>query len=372
MKKKSLLIGLIVLVIGFVIYQLIPKHNVFVRVGDMNVARSDAKAVLLNDGRVLILGGGDIGNAEIYNPKKKNFTLIGQTNITGADFTMTLLNNGEVLLVGGLKETYLFDPKTNTFIQSADLNYPRTNHTSTLLKDGRVLIAGGESRVPNSGINDLIVKYSEIYNPKTNKFEIGPKINIPRFDHNAILLDDGNVLIVGGITNKKQLASAEIYDFNLNKFIKINDMKHTRVKPQIEKLKNGEILIIGGYGLNKDISNGESEWIQTIEIYDPKISQFSNYIKNNLTDPSSIATLLSDGNVLFTAGARDVRWYSVPTNESAILNVPKTELIKGSDLKNKRCFHSAILLNDGTVLIIGGNLANEGRGALKSAELYIP
>lgn len=350
-----------------------PFHNVFVRVWNMNVARYGHQSVLLNDGRVLIFGGA-AGNAEIYNPKTKSFKLIGKPANASGVSTMTLLKDGKVLLAGYNKKTDLFNPKTNTFKPSGSLNYPRNYHTATLLKDGRVLIVGGERIAPNLGINDMIAEYSEIYNPETQKFEIGPKLNTPRLKHGAVLLDDGNVLVVGGADNKERFSSAEIYDVKTNKFIKINNMNHIRVHPQVLKLKNGKVLIASGYGEwipTKIRHEGESDWEEMIEIYNPETGKFNDFIKNETIDPTSRITLLKNGNVLFTAGSKNKQWYVIDTKDSAILNINKKEIIKGPNLNVKRDYHSDILLNDGTVLITGGrhpsNLKIE-----KSAELYIP
>lgn len=354
--KKITLIALIlfVLALSFAIYQLIPKHNVFVRTGNMNFASSEPTTILLHDGRVLVLGNtSETDSAEIYNPKKKRFKLIEGPSELNAGYSATLLQDEKVMIAGYFNKADLFDPKTNKFSDESGLNYLRCDHTATLLKDGRVLITGG--RIFNS---TELVSSSEIYNPKTKKFEIGPKLNTPRYEHNSILLNDGNVLIVGGKTKGKRSASAEIYDIKSNRFIKINDMKQIRVKPQILKLDDGKVVIIGGY-------NSE-EWNKIIEFFEPKTNQFSNFIENNLTDPTSRAVVLKNGNVLFIAGDKKTRWYYSSTTNSAILNPEKKIFSKGGNLKNERGGAlSATVLNDGTVLIIGGAKS-------RSAELYIP
>jgi hypothetical protein len=358
--KRSRTIGVLaILAIVIAVYMLIPKHNVFINTRNMNIARAEHQAVLLKDGRVLILGGGKGLNAEIYNPEKRKFTLIEGPKKLSLYFSMTGLDNGKVLIVGPFKTVDLFDPEANTFSEGSILNYPRHQHTATLLKDGRVLIAGG--RVFNS---NKLVDTPEIFNPKTNKFEIGPKMNFPRYEHNAILLNNGNVLIVGGGNNTGAIDIAELFDSKNNKFIKLQKANYERFKPQLIKLNDNKVLIIGGFSADR--------WDEMIEIFDPKANQFSKFILNELVPPTSKALLLKNGNILFTAGSKRKNWYSVPTKESAILNVTKKELIKGPDLKQKRCLHSVTLLNDGKVLVIGGNLANQGSVALKSTELYIP
>jgi len=78
-------------------------------------------------------------------------------------------------------------------------------------------------------------------NVKHNVFVKGPDMH---YFHNgpAVLLDDGNVLIIGG--NTKQ---AEIYDYKKNKFLLAGEMNFNRVfGASASLLPNGSVLIAGG------------------------------------------------------------------------------------------------------------------------------
>ena len=61
-----------------------------------------------------------------------------------------LLNNGRVLITGGynnnsgfLAGAELYDPLTSVFTFAGDMTTPRYVHTATLLNTGKVLISGG-------------------------------------------------------------------------------------------------------------------------------------------------------------------------------------------------------------------------------------
>ena len=68
-----------------------------------------------------------------------------------------LLTDGRVLLIGGhgnggtpAASTELYDPATGTFSATGPMTTPRLGSTATLLADGRVLVAGGTPYWRNS------------------------------------------------------------------------------------------------------------------------------------------------------------------------------------------------------------------------------
>jgi hypothetical protein len=72
--------------------------------GAMKIGRAGHAAVLLEDGRVLVAGGGDanfrpLKSAEIYDPKTREWTETAPMNFTHFNsFNMTPLGNGHIIL----------------------------------------------------------------------------------------------------------------------------------------------------------------------------------------------------------------------------------------------------------------------------------
>src|SRR4051812_9380984 len=67
----------------------------------------------------------------------------------------------------------------------------RFGQTATLLQNGMVLVAGGIS-------SSLSTNGAELYNPSTGKWSITGALNVRRASHTATLLPNGQVLVAGG------------------------------------------------------------------------------------------------------------------------------------------------------------------------------
>ena len=189
------------------------------------------KATLLHDGRVLLTSE---PAAQVYDPVTGTFSRTA-TMITGvgglgipmyiAGQTATLLADGRVLLTGGEHEDIgrfataeLYDPATGRFALTGPMSHVRDGHTATLLHDGNVLITGGESV---AGCAVMSLGSTEIYDPSKGTFRSAGRMIVRREWHTATLLNDGRVLITGGVTfdgglcgsnfSSVDLASAELY-----------------------------------------------------------------------------------------------------------------------------------------------------------------
>jgi hypothetical protein len=92
----------------------------------------------------------------------------------------------------------------------------RFKSTTTLLNTGNILIAGGMTENLNMppGTPTPVTATAELFNPSSLTFSYtAGSLATPRAAHTATLLPDGKVLVVGGVdTNGNSLASAELYD----------------------------------------------------------------------------------------------------------------------------------------------------------------
>jgi hypothetical protein len=332
----------------------------FVLTNNLNTARGQQTATLLNNGMVLIAGGagssgGVLGSAELYAPGSGSFTLTENLNTARDLDTVTLLNNGMVLIAGGagssgvLNSAELYNPTAGSFTLTSNLNTARQYGTATLLNNGMVLIAGGE----NSSGNPL--NSAELYNPSTGAFTVTSNLNTARAQHTATLLNNGTVLIAGGTGSSGVTTSAELYNPTAGTFTPTSNLNTARGQQTATLLDNGTVLIAGGAG--------SSGVIGSAELYNPSTGSFTFTGPLNTPRDLDTATLLSDGSVLIAGG-----YNNSSTLASAELYNPATGTFTlTGNLNDSRQVQTATLLDNGMVLIAGGD---SNGSVLASAELY--
>ena len=199
-----------------------PKTGKFTPTGSMAIARTGNTATRLADGRVLMVGAGDMYHppsalAEIYDPKTGKFSKTGSLPFAGSDFQTALLTDGRVFVSGGsvvsapTLSLELYDPKTGAFTLAGTVDQNRGSYSSTLLADGRVLLAGGVSDPPLAVDPTPSVGNScVIFDPATGQLSPTGSMSTARAYGIAILLADGRVLIAGDI-GTGTITSAELY-----------------------------------------------------------------------------------------------------------------------------------------------------------------
>jgi hypothetical protein len=232
----------------------------------MTASRGGHTATLLTNGKVLVSGGADqdptgtgLASAELYDTSTGTFTQTGSMAVGRFLHTATLLQNGKVLVVGGaltstsdpVANAELYDPATGVFTMTGAMTTAREQHTATLLADGKVLIVGGTT---STGAGDLHPTATvEIYDPATGLFSDTGSMSEARSLHTATLLPSGNVLVVGGGVEN---STAELYDPTTGTFSITGGMEVGRSGHTATLLSNGSVLVAGG-GLYLGLASAE-------------------------------------------------------------------------------------------------------------------
>ena len=239
---------LIVAVLAVVLLYSTFAFSQIIGTGQLNIERRGHSATLLEDGKVLIVGGdnqnGAVSQAEVFDPASQTSALAATSITPRTDHSATRLSNKRVLVIGGrdqsasLQSTEIYDPVTLSFVVGPSMMRARSGHTATILSDGKILVAGG----------DLFAS-AEIYDPVTESFSlVSESLNTARKFHSAILTSSGQVMIVGGVNAQgAMLNTAEVFDPASQSFyMPPTDMQTARAFATLKLLPDGKVLIIGG------------------------------------------------------------------------------------------------------------------------------
>lgn len=394
-----------------------------------------ATATLLPDGRVLLLST----VAKVYDPATGRVANAATPPTPRAFGTATALANGLVLIAGGtsnlgsgfsmgglggpaeptptpatdstLASAELYDPATDTYAPTGSMIHGRAFHTATLLSDGRVLIVGGgKSTSGEDSIGTDVpapedIPPPEIYDPATGTFSATSGNTImPHAMHTATLLQDGRVLIAGGITAPETgsaspapdgessgvtTAAAELFDPATGSFGATGSMTTPRIWATATLLADGRILLVGGLAsanlsASPDLGAAADATPMTAELYDPASGTFSATGAPATGRIWHTANLLADGHVLIAGGANMDPATSAtdPFLRSAELFEPSAGTFSPTgDMEEGLALHTGTTLQDGTVLLAGFGAAAlqamVGSGGsspdlLTSAQLYDP
>jgi hypothetical protein len=191
-------------------------------------------------------------------------------------------------------------------------------------------------------------------------------MNQYRMGHTATLLNNGMVLITGGIYGGQSYTnrSAELYDPLSGTFsYTTGSMTTPRAFHTATLLNNGKVLIAGG-----DDEYGAGV-LSSAELYDPVTGTFSATTGTMASRRySHTAALLNDGRVLIAGGENGPPF--VPMASAELYDPVTDTFTDAASMSTPRASHTATLLNNGTVLIAGG--VDASGNVLAGAELYQP
>ncbi|MFA6094002.1 MAG: kelch repeat-containing protein [Elusimicrobiota bacterium] len=266
--------------------------------------RREAVAILLKDGTVLVTGGSSSddpappGYAEIYDPVRNVWTVSSGGRWSASRPTATLLPDGRVFILGG-NGNYnsaggnadIYDPVSKTWTEAATAPEQFGTHTATLLKDGRVLVVGGYAHLIGS---NTPYAGAYIFDPVANAWTPVADLLPHRRNHAAVRLEDGRVLVCGGIQltgSPRNLLNVDIYDPVKDQWTSAAPMSVRRADHHISILPDRRLLVSGG------IQDGP----EFFEIYDPVIGTWSHSVDVSPYPANPIVTSLADGRVMALA-----------------------------------------------------------------------
>jgi len=277
-----------------------PGTGKFSPAGSLAEPRADGRALLLNDGRVLVSGGNGqngslLSTIEIYDPAHRTSVVVkpsADTPKLQVDPAVVLLADGRVLIAGGFSDnlytpsnvTLIFDPASGGFSNGPLMDEARQGATATLLDDGRVLVVGEEQ---SAELIDPLHPLSQ------------STFWVSRYPGTSILLSDGRVLVAEwGQSNGAGCPTptvSEVFDPRTETFNRVSPMRTPRTESAVIRVQDGRVLFFGGID-SKCLASG------TVEAFDPDSGTFQVIATGFPEITGFSATLLDDGEILITGG----------------------------------------------------------------------
>jgi len=281
--------------------------------GGMHAQRDGHAAILLKDGRVLILGGIDRhgpfealeGYAEAYDPKDDQFHLLWKCPEGNQ---LALLEDGRVLIAG--RGLTLLDPSTGqSMTTTVDKLGTFVDTCLVPWRNGKVLILGGAEPIDESTRSPF--QMGIVLDTQTLEVNPRGRIVVPRWGHIAWQHGD-EIWLVGGKTKQ-------------------------RFNPPLTD--GGQAL---GYG--------PQSLTPTVDIFDSVQWDFRPGPKLNQALPLAPGVFIESG-LWFQAGGRD---YGQGTPQTYLLELPSGQSRQGPPMSMARRNHTVTFLKDGRVLVVGG------------------
>lgn len=337
------------------------------------------QAILLADGDVFVSDGtaGEF-NHQLYHPSFDLWENLDSSRFSYQISGMAILPGAKVLLAGGYQkdrltldnrrigagaEIYDLSQKSWTTIQS--MNIGRAGFTMTALRDGRIMAAGGFYLQQNgSRFSSLSSSVVEFFDPSTETWELGPSMVFTHTQHEALVLSDGRVLILGGNVNE---FTGEIFDPITSEWTAIStpgigyrrDYRTALIDDDHVLLSGGILEGVEGSVICAVYSISEDDWSVT----------------GSMNVPRSEHTLLPLGNgkVLAIGGSSELNdhpFYPTvePTATCELFDFATGQWEQVGDLEAARSGHQSVMLNDRRIFTVGGTWAVEVEAEIMTIE----
>ena len=372
--------------------------------------------MLLDNGKVLLLGGeyivppagyfgvgqltdhsyGDIfdSQAELFHPSAATFAL-KYVYDHESSFAMVKLTDGKVFLAGGSSvqnggfqhngsnSVEVYDPLTDASTEFLGV-MPDTTwsiESGYLINGDQILLSG--LKVP---LSEGFYPYSllvTITHDVLGNMVIAPGTPIPNAyayaDGMSVQVSSGDIYFLGGRNSSDSSAVDSYSDVVLfqasnpsNGFTKVGSLLEPRDGAGVCRLSNNDIGIYGGYSVH-GVTQGNVIRYSDVEVFN--VVAKTSTPRTALLSPVGWITsvLLQGGGYTLHAGGVDATGFTA-SSEFVHNATANTSGSTGTMVVPRR-FHNVVALNNGLVLITGGETAVSGvPGAtiLTSAELYDP
>ncbi|AKJ02179.1 Branched-chain amino acid ABC transporter, amino acid-binding protein [Archangium gephyra] len=353
--------------------------------------RAAHTATLLDDGRVLLAGGfrtgsegvdSTVSSAELFDPVTGTVTQVPALGTARAFHTATRLPGGKVLLAGGemrsvegalpVRSARVLDVAQGMSTE-VELKVARSHHAAAVDSGGRVLLVGGV------GAGGAVVAQAEGYDSATGQvFSVSTPV--PRVGMAAMPVQDGRrIAVVGGSDGAELRPEVLFFSFEGGSFVPVGEgarLREPRRDAALVPFGGLErLLYVGGYDSAGDVA--EARVLASSELVSPGAAVQVSPGPQVFARSGLCAVALPDGRVMTLGGVRYGAGGLVSDPHVELLvpgqNGAATALLGLKPLDPSRHQHSCTVLDDGSVLIAGGQGEDGSRGTtLGDLVIYTP
>ena len=220
----------------------------------------------------------------------------------------TLIGNINAEMASIKLTAKLFDQGKRVDIVTPTLAIPRFGHEAVLLDDGRVLVGGGSTGIAN---NNVIVEFPlgfvQVYEPAAGMWSIIEPLEGPGIFYSTVKLVDGRVLFVGLSGGDDQpVGMASVFDPVSESWKPLSGSSSPRGVPSLALLADGRVLVAGGLDYSgADSPYSSPEAVNVVEILDPHTGDWQQAAAMNRASQEQMLFSLNDGRVLAIGAARN-------------------------------------------------------------------
>ncbi len=318
-----------------------------------NAARYNHVSVKLGNGQVGIFAGSGRTDAEVFDPNTEQF-IASRATQSFNDFAGVALPDGSTLLVDGLHDC-VYDYVSDAYIAAQNTFTDGLARFPVLvsLADGKIFACGGYN------LSYVVNNECDVYDPRAMMFSTLGELMVPRVYHAAVLINDYQVLVVGGYGAGGSLDSLELFDTNRGGSALIRTaLFQARHSHCVVRLSDGRILIAGG------AASSSGSLLASTEIFDPNRSVLTEGPSLGLARSGARAVVLPSGRVAFFGGNYDARAVEIYCPDSDTF-----ELAPCLTVDPHWSGFTATGLDSGAVLLVGGQI-NGSASVVQNAEIF--
>lgn len=350
-----------------------------VKTSKTNVPRSCHSLTLLNNGNVLITGNipyvgrgkNDINvkQIEIYDLKLNKSTITGSMHLPSSDHYSILLNDGRVLILGGNK---MPGSDFNTW-KRIEIYNPQNNKTEIVYSEKALsvpifLLEKGNVFISN--IFDNGKHYYYIFNPTDNSFK---KYLCPKNEYiKSVIKCGAETIVITFSDSRKDLKNGnpiyptlfKIYKYNVekNSFNFLGNIEHPFSSfLKVFPLKDNKIVII--LDMFCKYTNDEIPNILTFDINTGKTEKIGKTIMNPPIINKKSSVIITHNQEILFFHKEKIEVYDINTNTSSIIKKPYF-----LNTYKYGSMGETMVLNDGNIITVGGY--NPWEGYLKNIYVY--